>query len=263
MGLFLFSPLKAQEFELGDKIDIKVVGSVTYNQNEGYYEYTLFSSKKSEQNLWDFRVILSDEKLIKSIQAPQGWYEPCVAPRGLGVLPSWQEVAWVAWGAPDEVEIRPGSSASGFKFTSLSSLPGIVDYYAEGWHEIPSFPYGMAPDYVPGYNDFTPYGPGTVGKTIGPVPLPKVFNPISFIGTLTSLKEECYSLGWIDNEGILNSLNKKLDNAKKNLEKGNIKTAKNILNAFINEVEAQKGKHLSPEAYAVLKFNAQYLIDNL
>jgi hypothetical protein len=45
-----------------------------------------------------------------------------------------------------------------------------------------------------------------------------------------------------------------------------------MLNAFVNEVEAQgcetyedcpKGKHLKPEAYALLKYNARYLADNL
>lgn len=49
-------------------------------------------------------------------------------------------------------------------------------------------------------------------------------------------------------------------------------SAKNILNVFISEVEAQgcatyencpPGKHLASEAYAILKYNAQYLINNL
>jgi hypothetical protein len=64
----------------------------------------------------------------------------------------------------------------------------------------------------------------------------------------------------------------KLDNAKKKLAEGSPGATKNILRAFINEVEAQgcatyencpPGKHLTSEAYALLKFNAQYLIDNL
>ncbi|MBI4822893.1 MAG: hypothetical protein HY805_01510 [Nitrospirae bacterium] len=47
---------------------------------------------------------------------------------------------------------------------------------------------------------------------------------------------------------------------------------KNILNALINEIEAQgcetyegcpKGKHLLPEAYALLKYNVLYLIERL
>jgi len=54
------------------------------------------------------------------------------------------------------------------------------------------------------------------------------------------------------------------DNAKKKLSEGSTGAAKNILNAFINEVEAHgcvtyencpPGKHLTSEAYALLKYN--------
>jgi hypothetical protein len=110
------------------------------------------------------------------------------------------------------------------------------------------------------------------GKTIGPTAPPAVFKPIEFLGNIINLKHEAFNLGWIKNEGILKSLDAKLDNAKKKLENGDTKTAKNILNAFINEVEAQgcatyencpSGKHLTSEAYGLLKYNAQYLIDHL
>ncbi|MFC1918347.1 hypothetical protein ACFLXH_06850 [Chloroflexota bacterium] len=45
-------------------------------------------------------------------------------------------------------------------------------------------------------------------------------------------------------KGIENSLVKKLENALKSLEKGNEGAAINKLNAFINEVEAQRGKKI-------------------
>ena len=86
------------------------------------------------------------------------------------------------------------------------------------------------------------------------------------------MKHEAFSLGWIKNKGIENSLDVKLDNAKKKLEQGNNIATKNILNAFINEVEAQgcavyencpSGKHLTPEAYGLLKYNVQYLLNKL
>lgn len=36
-----------------------------------------------------------------------------------------------------------------------------------------------------------------------------------------------------------------------------------MLNAFINELEAQKEKHLNIEEYVLLKYNAEYLIEKL
>lgn len=86
------------------------------------------------------------------------------------------------------------------------------------------------------------------------------------------MKHEAFDLGWIKNKGILQSLDAKIESAKRALERGQTKTAMNKLNAFINEVEAQgcasyedcpPGKHLTSEAYGLLKYNAQYLIDHL
>lgn len=101
------------------------------------------------------------------------------------------------------------------------------------------------------------------GKTIGPTAPPADFKPFEFLNYIINLKHEAYSLGWITNKGIEQSLDVKLENAKKKLEAGDIKTAKNILNAFLNEVEAQKDKHLTSEAYGLLKYNTQYIVERL
>lgn len=111
-----------------------------------------------------------------------------------------------------------------------------------------------------------------IKKTIGPTAPPADFKPIDFLSYIIDLKHQATSLGWITNQGVENSLDAKLDNAKKKIEQGNTTAAKNILNAFINEVEAQgcavyencpSGKHLTPEAYALLKYNVQFLVEKL
>lgn len=110
------------------------------------------------------------------------------------------------------------------------------------------------------------------GKTIGPTAPPADFKPVDFLNSIINMKHEAHKLGWIKNEGIVKSLDAKLENAKKDIEKGNTRSAKNILKAFINEVEAQgcesyencpSEKHLTSEAYGLLKYNALYLIDHL
>ena len=94
-----------------------------------------------------------------------------------------------------------------------------------------------------------------------------VLTPIS-VGTVDSLidlVEEFYNLGDIDSEDIKDSLLDKLYVAKAKIESGKdkVKTAKNILCAFINHVSAQRGKHISTEAADILVSNAQLLISNL
>ena len=87
--------------------------------------------------------------------------------------------------------------------------------------------------------------------------------PSTLLDNLISYKHQAFDLGWINNKGIYNSLDKKLENAKKHLKKDKTKQAINMLNAFINQVEAQNGEHLTSEAYALLKYNAEYLIKKL
>ncbi|MBI2619317.1 MAG: hypothetical protein HYW57_04490 [Ignavibacteriales bacterium] len=102
-------------------------------------------------------------------------------------------------------------------------------------------------------------------KTIGPKLPPTPFVPLSFLGTLISYKHQAFDLGWIKNHGIATSLDQKLDNAKVQLEKGNNTSARNILEAFVNEVEAlnKQDGQITNEAYALLKFNTEYLIGKL
>jgi len=63
----------------------------------------------------------------------------------------------------------------------------------------------------------------------------------------------------------------KLLEAKRALEKGQATVAKNTLNAFLNEVKAVScqefncpgNKPLTSEAYALLYFNGQFLLERL
>jgi hypothetical protein len=74
-----------------------------------------------------------------------------------------------------------------------------------------------------------------------------VFQTTTSIDSLRTLVTKFRTSGWIDNDGIANSL-------QKELEAGS-------LNSFINEVEAQSGKHISSEAAAYLLRDADFLLN--
>ena len=66
----------------------------------------------------------------------------------------------------------------------------------------------------------------------------------------------------VDHEGIANSLTSKLQDAVDALHRGDIKEFQNILNAFINEVESQRGKKISNAyAYTLLKVAHAWIHD--
>jgi hypothetical protein len=136
------------------------------------------------------------------------------------------------------------------------------------------------------------------GRTIGPTAPPAVFDPVEFLDYLVSLKKDAYYQGWIiqkhvdsdcdkdikdkgdkkhdkckdgDKEtGIMNSLDKKLTMARVEIIRGDNRAAIEKLKAFTHEVAAlyKEGKeirqaHVTSEAFALLYYNALYLIGQL
>lgn len=77
----------------------------------------------------------------------------------------------------------------------------------------------------------------------------------SFENTLADIRNS-FQLGLIDNDGIANSLSSKIRNAADAVGRDR----QNILNAFINEVTSQSGKHITDIAIPLLVNDARSLI---
>ncbi|MDF2649152.1 MAG: lyase, partial [Paenibacillus sp.] len=73
------------------------------------------------------------------------------------------------------------------------------------------------------------------------------FTVESSMAALQALVTEFQVQGWIDNDGIANSLQAKLNAGD--------------LNSFVFELDAQAGKHITTEAASILIRNAQYLME--
>ena len=69
--------------------------------------------------------------------------------------------------------------------------------------------------------------------------------------------------GDIDNKGIANSLMVKLDATQSKLASGDTKAAGNIIEAFINHVKAQSGKHITEKAAESLIADALDILEEL
>lgn len=81
------------------------------------------------------------------------------------------------------------------------------------------------------------------------------------------LARVCSDRVWIANVGICRSLEAKLDAASRSLERGDTASARGQLQSFLRELEAQHGaqpgKHVSDNAYWLLKTNAEYVLSRL
>ena len=84
----------------------------------------------------------------------------------------------------------------------------------------------------------------------------------NLLSVIISDLDECCTKGWINNNGICNSLRKKLKNAKKHFENDKPETALNVLNAFSKELSAQKDKYINDRAWRILSLNVDLIIQS-
>lgn len=224
-------------------------------------------------------------KILRKPVIPVGARPPLGHP-----FPGWSAgitvMGTVSWGGSDENLILPNQTLGGFKLTSYG-LPGIREATNDPVIDYDSLPeeYWENLELTRQLRESLIYRT----KTLGPTAPPADFKPIPFLDYIISLKHEAYNLGWIvqgrdddkgkkedEEKGIVKSLDKKLEKAREELVKGETREAIEKLKSFIHEVEAlyKEGKeekhkkeeghsHITSEAYALLKYNALYLIEKL
>jgi predicted outer membrane repeat protein len=87
-----------------------------------------------------------------------------------------------------------------------------------------------------------------------------VFSVTATIKSTIAGVNRFYAEGKINNAGIRSSLLAKLNTAQTSLNRGNIKAAKNALQAFINAVQVHGGKLITADAATLLITDAQWVI---
>jgi hypothetical protein len=143
------------------------------------------------------------------------------------------------------------------------ALPGIRTFVAKPHLDVDSLPITPPSDDndLPRYwRDLDRIEGSMIATlmTVAPSAPPAKFVASEFLKTIISYKDQALKLTWIANTGVATSLASKLNATQAALQRGDYGTAKQQLNALLNEVNAQAGKHLTSEAVALLKFNTQY-----
>jgi hypothetical protein len=81
------------------------------------------------------------------------------------------------------------------------------------------------------------------------------------------LAKICGALGWIANQGICGSLQVKLIQASRSVDRGQRDAARRQIEAFLAELDAQHGpepgKHVSDNAYWLLKVNVEFVLSRM
>ncbi len=160
----------------------------------------------------------------------------------------------------DSLQLLPGESI--IYIYKNKNLPKITNCYLQApcnWIEHPS-------------NDISTYGleydrnvikNSVKKKIIAPAKLPDQFMYIDFLDTLKTYADSSYSFGWIKDEQTKDKYNNYFNTAKTYLEQGDSSTARAELQKVLTDCNIDSATVLTSEAYALLYFNTEYLVNKL
>jgi hypothetical protein len=152
-------------------------------------------------------------------------------------------------------QIRQGETDSSFTF-SFTALPSINKFYVRGFNEERE-----KVDAVEDYQNI--FVNSQIGCTLGPASFPDTVNLLNFLDTLIYDNQMSDSIGWITNPSTTTKYNDYFDNTKFYLQQNNNPAAINVLDSVLTDVKADSGVTLTSEAYALIKYNTEYLKDQL
>jgi hypothetical protein len=171
--------------------------------------------------------------------------------------PRYRKQNVAVWVLTEDEMLHPGQTSPDLMLVARG-LPDVVRYWA-------------VPDlqaHPPRYRDEdggedSYFVFSDTGTTVGIVPVPSVA-PSALAARLRALTTRaCGRLGWISRPGVCQSLDVKLTHAQTAIAAGQTAVARNVLAAFVDELDAQHGpqpgKAVSDEAHALLAVNAAFL----
>ena len=264
--------------------------------NEFIYFFTVSSSPSSEEVLDGFDLYVVDSRITNNeidIQGPTNkkWY---IDGSDLGFISGAPASRFLE--IPPENGLAPGESMT-FSFMSRG-LPSIKPFYAQSF--APSYNEKELDSlYAAGYSRaqlFPDWKDNSYKDlTISPQIPDSPFVASAFLDTLLSYTRQSADLGWLGRErdddcddderpedGIVKNIEQRLQKAKRELAKRDTVQARIELEKLVQKVERiwkrsqeEEKKHgrnrrekrdhviMTSEAYALLKYNAEYLIDRL
>jgi hypothetical protein len=220
--------------------------NVSNLDNQLKFQYIIGNDGNSQQTIYEFYI---SNIAVNSVDAD--------SESGNGFEAALFDNMWLFSASSPSTLIPPGKTVGDFWYIG-EGLPGVSKSYLRGL---------IPPELARGISDESMresvYDNSVIKTTIGLKGIPDNIEPKSYVDTLIYYTTQSYELHWIENEGIFNSLTVKLENAKDHLANDRNGQAANVLNAITNEVEAQNGNQLTSEAYALLYYNAEYLIEQI
>ena len=228
------------------------------DSSEYIYNWRIGNGEDSEQNLKKFVVVFGKNSQVVD-RSTLAWHSK----RWKGSADG--EVVFInRWGWRADQGLEPTWSVSGLKLGS-PDLPSIGFAYFQGKGSIPRFPYSSPPEKID--TQFAKLDGFPVNyvqqETIIPNELPDPFIPLYFLDTLINYNQRSLELSWITNQTTADKYDSLLNTAKTLLEGNHIPWVEHTLQTVLQEVDNDSSGNITSEAYALLRYNTEYLLENL
>ena len=230
--------------------EIMVLVEEVSQQGTYRYSYSVTNGSVAEMSIFSFEVqaVLAHENVISP---GNGWH-----------VDMYSMLNW-SFFLPPYQGIYPDSTVEGFSYTS-SLLPGIVNSYVLNEGGLAGSddggPFGEIREVVDSLDFATRH---ILVETVGSLIDPATWNSIRILDTLITYPQRSSDLGWVTNTALSSDLETHLQAIRTALIASDDGAAAAELTALLALVEAEKDANLTSEAYAIFRYNAEYLLDQL
>jgi hypothetical protein len=228
------------------------------DSSEYIYNWTIGNGEDSEQNLKVLVIVFGENSTVVD-RSTLAWHSGRWKSSVDGEVVFLNMWDWFA-----DQGLEPTWSVSGLKLGS-PDLPSIGFAYFQGKGSIPRFPYGPPPEKIDTQFAKLDGFPGNYVQrvTIVPDELPDPFIPLNFLDTLLNYNQRSFELNWVANQATTDKYESLFTSAKTQLQQNNNNTARATLQTVLQEVDIDSTDNLTSEAYALLRYNTEYLLTKI
>ena len=280
LAIFAFGLANAQQLPFLYKVNVTT--KVLSSKSQGYYDfhYSIENSSQNKGAVMSFEVDVSRDStsidldtiglifaqpsmqrnfnrrfplLILKIVPFSFYHLPPNWLAALGTIPYASTFL-------DTLFLLPGQRVDGIELMSRG-LPAIRSFIVEPVFDDDVY-YGNRepdPDEVDSVTHIICY----YGKTVGPQSPPKIFLPTAWCDTVSNYTSQSRTLGWFTNQSTAEKYLRYFSSAKSQLQSNNIAGARSTLQTVLTNAISDSTSNLTSEAYALIRYNTEYLITQL
>jgi hypothetical protein len=225
-----------------NKFDATINTTLKFNNNTFTYKYLVANSANSIQSIQTFAIDTDIDTLIEK-QVPSKWI--CFNSTFLMVIftvdPFYID--------DEDSKIAPGGNDISFTLLS-NNLPSIEKFYLQGYN-------GDSNDFNNLRNN------SKSGYTVVPTVIFDTLNTQSYLDTLINYCIKSFKLNWIINQNTTDKYDSLFNAAKTQLQQNNNNVVRTTLQTVLQQVNIDSTNNLTSEAYALLRYNTEYLLEQI